>query len=426
MSLYVICVRSGVSNSTYLGAAGSRVWVRLGRIKYSTTAVVSQARLLIKETRQLALNHIIIMGTACFAWHLCLAFAFFHSGRFAGGNGVPDADECTEGTDDCHIDAICQNTPKSYKCICKPGYKGEGKQCEGKTMERLIIERDLVMLDREGRLTATQHVFGKNRSCQKNLVEFYDKVLRWLDGGDAVDVVYLDFSKAFDKVSHDILVEKVRSFGIHQSTVRWIRAWLTDRKQKVTINGESSEWRPVTSGVPQGSVLGLILFNLFINDMEEGVNSLLIKFADDTKTGAVATTEEQVLQIQKDLDRLWKWAGDNRMAFNVDKCKVLHLGHRNSCHKYRLGDKWLESSPCERDLGVLVDCRLNMSRQCDAVVKRANATLGCIARSVASRSREVLLPLYTTLVRPQLEYCVQFWAPHYRKDIASLESVQPA
>ncbi|KAF7251859.1 Mitogen-activated protein kinase-binding protein 1, partial [Varanus komodoensis] len=261
-------------------------------------------------------------------------------------------------------------------------------------------------------------------SWKTNLVEFYDKVLRWLDGGDAVDVVYLDFSKAFDKVPHDILVEKLRSFGIHQSTVRWIRAWLTDRKQKVTINGESSGWRPVTSGVPQGSVLGPILFNLFINDMEEGVNSLLIKFADDTKTGAVATIEEQVLQIQKDLDRLWKWAGDNRMVFNVDKCKVLHLGHRSGCHKYWLGEKWLESSTCERDLGVLVDCRLNMSQQCDAVVKRANATLGCIARSVASRSREILLPLYMTLVRPQLEYCVQFWAPRYRKDIVSLESVQ--
>uniref|UniRef100_A0A8D2ILK3 Reverse transcriptase domain-containing protein n=1 Tax=Varanus komodoensis TaxID=61221 RepID=A0A8D2ILK3_VARKO len=215
-----------------------------------------------------------------------------------------------------------------------------------------------------------------------------------------------------------------RSFGIHQSTVRWIRAWLTDRKQRVTIRGESSGWQPVTGGVPQGSVLGPILFNLFINDMEEGVNSLLIKFADDTKTGAVATTEEQVLQIQKDLDRLWKWAGDNRMAFNVDKCKVLHLGHRNRCHKYRLGDKWLESSTCERDLGVLLDCRLNMSQQCDAVVKKANATLGCIVRSVASRSREVLLPLYTTLVPLQLEYCAQFWAPHYRKDIARLESVQ--
>uniref|UniRef100_A0A8D2Q013 Reverse transcriptase domain-containing protein n=1 Tax=Varanus komodoensis TaxID=61221 RepID=A0A8D2Q013_VARKO len=203
-----------------------------------------------------------------------------------------------------------------------------------------------------------------------------------------------------------------------------MRAWLTDRKQRVTISGESSGWWPVTSGVPQGSVLGLILFNLFIHDMEEGVNSLLIKFADDTKTGAVATTEEQVLQFQKDLDRLGKWAGDTRMAFNVDKCKVLHLGHRNRCHKYRLGDKWLESSACERDLGVLVDCRLNMSQQCDAVVKRENTTLVCIARSVASRSKEVLLPLYTILVRLQLEYRAQFWVPHYRKDIARLESVQ--
>ncbi|KAF7236983.1 hypothetical protein EYD10_16299, partial [Varanus komodoensis] len=89
-----------------------------------------------------------------------------------------------------------------------------------------------------------------------------------------------------------------------------------------------------------------------------------------------------------------------------------------------LGDKWLESSTCERDLGVLVGCRLNVSQPCDAVAKRANATLGCIARTVASRSREVLLPLYTTLVHPQLEYCAQFWAPHYRKDIARLESVQ--
>ncbi|KAF7241556.1 Kinesin-like protein KIF7 [Varanus komodoensis] len=212
------------------------------------------------------------------------------------------------------------------------------------------------------------------------------KVSRWLDGGDTVDAVYLDFSKAFDKVPHDILVEKLGSLWIDQFTVQWIRAWLTDRKQRVTISGESLGCRPVTSGIPQGSVLGLILFSLFISAVEEEVTSLLIKFADATKTGTVAIIEEQVPQIQKDLDRLWKWARDNRMAFNV----VLNFRHRNGCHKCRLGDKWLESNTCERDLGVLVDCRLNMSQQCDAVVKRANATLGCIARSVASKSREEL------------------------------------
>ncbi|KAF7239051.1 RNA-directed DNA polymerase from mobile element jockey [Varanus komodoensis] len=208
----------------------------------------------------------------------------------------------------------------------------------------------------EDQLSLVREMYPARKAlCQTNLVEIYDKVSRWLDGGDAVDVVYLDFSKAFDKVPHDILVEKLGSSGIHRSTVQWIRAWLADPKPRITISGESLGWQPVTNGVLQGSVLGLILFNLFINDMEEGVNILLIKFAGDTKTGAVATTEEQVLQVQKDLDRLWKWAGDNRMAFNVDKCKVLHLGHRNMCQKYRLRDKWLESSTCERDLRVLVD-----------------------------------------------------------------------
>ncbi|KAF7243722.1 Histone deacetylase 4 [Varanus komodoensis] len=255
-------------------------------------------------------------------------------------------------------------------------------------MERLIIARDLVMQDREGRLVATQHGFCKNRSCQTNLVEFYDKVSRWLDGGVAVDVVCQDFSKAFDKVPHDILVEKLRGFGIDQCTVQWIRAWLTDQKRRITISEESSGWWPVTNGVLQGFVLGPILFNLFISDLEEGVTNQLIRFADDTKTGAVVTTEEQMLKIQKDLDRLWKWAGDNRMAFSVDKCRVLPLGHRNGCHKFR--DKWLESSTYERDLRVLVDCRLSMSQQCDVEVKRVNFTLGCIARSVASRLREMI------------------------------------
>ncbi|KAF7253656.1 Disrupted in schizophrenia 1 protein, partial [Varanus komodoensis] len=200
---------------------------------------------------------------------------------------------------------------------------------------------------------------------------------------------------------------------------------ITALKARSLLPPSSVSWKTEREGGAEGSSYHDEPDHLIMDVKgREGVNSLLIKVADDTKTGALATTEELVLQIQKDLDRLWKWAGDNRMVFSVDKCKVLRLGHRNRCHKYRLCDKWLESSTCERDLGVLVDCRLNMSQQCDAVVKRANATLGCIARSVASRSREVLLLLYMTLVHPQLEYCAQFWTPHYRKDIARLESVQ--
>ena len=113
-------------------------------------------------------------------------------------------------------------------------------------------------------------------------------------------------------------------------------------------------------------------------------------------------------QIQSDLDRLGNWAIDNKMNLNREKSKVLYLGNRNTTHKYKMGDTWLDNSICERDLGVLVDNKFNMSQQCDMAAKKANAMLGGIARSVESRTREVIIPLYFALVRPHSEYCVQF------------------
>ena len=180
----------------------------------------------------------------------------------------------------------------------------------------------------------------------------------------------------------------------------------------------------VTSGVPQGSVLGPLLFVMYINDIDDSVNSKILKFADDTKIYSKVNSASSIYNLRTDLCNLVSWSKEWQMLFNIDKRKVMHLGYNNPHADYFMDTMQIQEVHEERDLGVIVSDDLKWEKQCIAAVKQGNKVLGMIKRNFADRSKETIMALYKSLVRPHLEYCIPIWNPYLIKDIKLVEGVQ--
>ncbi|KAF2357471.1 Reverse transcriptase domain [Trinorchestia longiramus] len=293
-----------------------------------------------------------------------------------------------------------------------------------KTIERLLKVRITKHLNDQNLINDTQHGFREKHSCLTNLLDFFGEVNCVYDHTKAVDLVYLDFQKAFDKVPHERLMAKVEAHGIQGNCSRWIRNWLTSRTQRVVIEDHASDSTLVTSGVPQGSVLGPLLYIIYINDLDVGIISKINKFADDTKLCHRAFTERDKVTIQSDLNRLLQWVETWQMSFNIEKCPVMHVGANNRHFQHTLYAIPIEIVQQQRNLGVIVTENLKHNKQVEKNVKNSSRIHGFIARNFEYKSKNVILPLYKELVQPHLEYTVQLWFPTLRKDVNKMEKIQ--
>ena len=305
-----------------------------------------------------------------------------------------------------------------------------------KIFERLIkselISKTSHLLDKR------QHGFMSQKSCTTNMINFTDNVVLSINDCNTMstDVIYFDFSKAFDSVNHDIILYKLKYFyGIDGRLLKFLKNYLSERKQCVILENVKSLYKNVLSGVPQGSILGPILFVLFINDMPQGIDidSNLALYADDTKLWRKIKCDEDIAKLQNDIGYLQKWSECNKMKFHPRKCKVLSIHSKPSplsmlpfvYSHYDLGDNLLAYADSERDLGVVINNKLNFNQHCEQIISKANQKYGLLRRTchfVNDTQRKRIL--YLTLVRSQFEHCSQVWNPQSETMLNKCEAIQ--
>ena len=293
-----------------------------------------------------------------------------------------------------------------------------------KLYEKLVRRHLLSYISHK--IDPNQHGFVEGKSCLSNLLESIDDVIAMLEDDKPVDVFYFDFCKAFDSVPHYRLLAKLENLGIRGKTLDIIRDFLSHRTFRTYVGGAFSKLRFVLSGVPQGSVLGPLLFLLFINDLPDYVQSISKLFADDLKVIVDASDKETVCNMLKNLEN---WQNMWLLKFNPAKCKIMHIPFNgNPMHDYSFSGTILESTDVERDLGVLTTPDFTWKQNIQSCISKANSMIAWITRSIVTRDKIVMRNVYKCIVRPHLEYCAQLWSPPATHGnwatIIELESVQ--
>ena len=297
-----------------------------------------------------------------------------------------------------------------------------------KIFERVIKRNIMKHLTEQNLINSGQHGFVPGRSTQTQLLQHYCDIFETLSEDTRIDTIFLDFAKAFDKVDHDILLQKVFNHKIKGKIGLWLKEFLNSRKYRVVANGEMSEEQSVLSGVPQGTVLAAILFVIMISDIDENVkNSIVRLFADDTRISRKIESEEDKVLLQKDLDIIYDWANKNLMKFNEGKFEQMSHGENKNIkiepYKTQSGNE-IKIGETVKDLGITANSNLLFREHIDNIVTSSKIMSGILLRTFSTRQEAPMMRMFNSYIKSKLEYCSIVWSPWHQNEINKLERIQ--